>query len=280
MATTRIQRFGLITFFVLLLLVILVTKEPWRKAPGNAAGALSGAEGPLVELLWAGLETAHPSSPFTDSILRYRGFDLAYNESHEQATWVAYVLTGQEVAEGRVPRSNDFRPDPSLPMGSAALDDYRGSGFDRGHLAPAADMKWDSLAMSESFLLSNMSPQEPAFNQGIWRKLEEQVRRWALEKDSIYVISGPVLAQVKGHIGENQVSIPEYYFKVLVDLSPPDHSFIAFLLPNEKAVGTLDQYAISVDSLEVFSGIDFFARAPQQELIQWLEARYDLTHWN
>jgi endonuclease G len=280
MATTRIQRFGLITFFVLLVLVILVTNEPWRKAPGKAAGALSGAESPLVELRWAGLESAHPSSPFADSILRYKGFDLAYNESHEQATWVAYVLTRQEVAEGRLSRSNDFRPDRSLPMGSAALDDYRGSGFDRGHLAPAADMKWDSLAMSESFLMSNMSPQEPAFNQGIWRKLEEQVRRWALEKDSIYVISGPVLAQVKGHIGENQVSIPGYYFKVLVDLSPPDHSFIAFLLPNERAGGTLDQYAVSVDSLEVFSGIDFFARAPQQELIQWLEARYDLTQWN
>jgi endonuclease G len=193
---------------------------------------------------------------------------------------VAYVLTRSEIESGTWPRSDNFRPDTAILTGSASLADYRGSGFDRGHLAPAGDMKWSKEAMSESFLMSNMSPQAAAFNRGIWRELEEQVRQWALEKDSIFVITGPVLTGIGESIGQNQVGIPPYYFKVLVDLSPPDHSFIAFLLPNERSDLDLMDYAITVDSLENFTGYDFFARAPDQEIIEWLENHINLHSWN
>jgi endonuclease G len=140
-------------------------------------------------------------------------------------------------------------------------------------------MKWSRQAMSESFLLSNMSPQEGSFNRGIWKRLEEQVREWAIEKDSIYVISGPVFRDIRDTIGENKVGVPGYYFKVLADLSPPGHSMIAFLLPNEGSRAELNRFAISVDSLESFTGYDFFAAAPDQEVISWLEAHPDPSSW-
>jgi endonuclease G len=226
------------------------------------------------------LTAGYPHTSTTDTIRSYTGFDLGYNEQFEQAAWVAYVITRQEVESGHVERTDDFRPDDLIASGTAELKDYRGSGFDRGHLAPAGDMKWDEMAMSESFFLSNMSPQTPSFNRGIWRRLEEQVRSWAVEKDSLYVITGPVLQNIDSFIGENQVGVPAFYFKVLVDLSPPDHTFVAFLLPNTGLSGELSNFAISVDSLERVTGYDFFAMAPDQEIIEWLEGEVDLDSWN
>ena len=126
------------------------------------------------------------------TVTRYAGFMLKYNEQYEQAEWVAYQLTAAEVL-GTLERTNNFKADPNIETESAALRDYRGSGFDRGHLAPAADMKWSTAAMSESFLMSNMSPQRPGFNRGIWKKLEGLVRRWAEENEEIYVVTGPIL---------------------------------------------------------------------------------------
>jgi len=278
MAMSKNQRFGLITFIILLILAILVTMEPWNKKPKGLETALADAPPPLIAIQWENLSDGYPGTNLTDTIRSYKGFDLGYNEAGEQASWVVYVLTKDEVVDGSVSRSDNFRADKSISSGSASLADYRGSGYDRGHLAPAGDMKWDKEAMSQSFLMSNMSPQAPSFNRGIWKKLEEEVRSLAMERDSIYVVTGPVLHTVKSSIGKNEVGIPSYYFKVVVDLSPPDYGMIAFLLPNEKSGEELSSYAISVDSLEAFTGYNFFHSAPDQEIIDWLEKRPELFH--
>ena len=281
MQISKNQRFGLITFFVLLLAAYLVTTEPWKNKSRQLQTSMNPETPPMeITIAWDHLATGYPLAITADTIMSYEGFDLAYNEQYEQAAWVAYVLTREEIESGNIGRTDNFRPDPNLLEGSASLADYRGSGFDRGHLAPAGDMKWDTQAMSESFLMSNMSPQAPAFNRGIWRKLETEVRNWALKKDSLYVITGPVLSPIDSLIGENQVGIPPYYFKVLVDLSPPDHSFIAFLLPNTGSSDSLLRFAITVDSLEKVTGYDFFATAPDQDIVNWLEKEIDLTSWN
>ena len=276
MTMSKQHRFGLITFFILAILAILVTIEPWKKYTRSAQTALGEAPPPSISINWENLASAYPETSLADTILSYKGFDLGYNEASEQATWVVYILTRDELESGSISRTNNFRSDKSLASGSAALADYRGSGYDRGHMAPAGDMKWDQEAMSQSFLLSNMSPQTPSFNRGIWKKLEEQVRQWALDKDSLYVITGPVLTRVESTIGENAVGVPAYYFKVIVDLSPPGHGMIAFLLPNERSGQDLYSYAISVDSLESITGYDFFAMAPDQDIIEWLEKHPDL----
>jgi endonuclease G len=278
---TKNQRFGLIVFIFLIIAAILVTMEPWKRSGTALRGALVADVPPAsLSIRWDNLASGYPLTHTSDTILKYTGFDLGYNEQFEQAAWVAYVLSREEIESGTVDRTDNFREDTSISTGSAAPADYRGSGFDRGHLAPAGDMKWDELAMSQSFLMSNMSPQTPAFNRGIWRRLETKVRDWAVEKDSIYVITGPLFSPKDSLIGENGVGIPGFYFKVLVDLSPPDHDMIAFLLPNSGSSEELMTFSITVDSLEQLSAYDFFGGAPDQELIRWLEARIEPGNWN
>lgn len=281
MRLTKNQRFGLIVFLVLLVLAWLVTQEPWKRySPQLGASALPAGPPANIRIAWEDLGTGYPQTSTTDTICSYAGFDLGYNEQYEQAAWVAYELTRSEVESALFERTENFRSDPAIGTGSSDPADYRGSGFDRGHLAPAADMAWDGMAMSESFLMSNMSPQEPSFNRGVWRRLEEQVRQWAVEKERLYIITGPVLEGIDSLIGSNGVGVPRSYFKVLVDLSPPDHSMIAFLIPNQGSSEGLDHFVLAVDSLERLTGYDFFAVAPDQEVIEWLERQADLSTWN
>jgi endonuclease G, mitochondrial len=280
MSMTKNQRFGLIVFIILIIASILVTTEPWKRSSATVGSAVGRGTPPAnIRILWPELSAGYPSTATTDTVLSYIGFDLGYNEQFEQAAWVAYVLTREETESGEVGRTEDFRADTSVRTGSATPADYRGSGFDRGHLAPAGDMTWDQEAMSQSFLMTNMSPQRPGFNRGVWRRLETAVRNWAAEKDSIYVITGPLFSASDSLIGENGVGVPEHYFKVLVDLSPPDYEMIAFLLPNDSSSDDLLHFAISVDSLEQYSGYDFFASAPDQEVVEWLEGHVYPDHW-
>lgn len=279
MQLSKNQWFGLITFVVLLLASYLVTVEPWKKSSSSLVGNREGGPPIPIFIRWERLDAGYPATHTTDTILSYSAFDLGYSEKYEQAAWVAYVLTREEVLTNIVERNDHFRPDSLIRTGSADLSDYRGSGYDRGHMVPAGDLNWSERAMDESFLLSNMSPQDPSFNRGIWRRLEEKVRQWAIEKDSLYVITGPVLNSMEEVIGENEVGVPEYYFKVLVDLSPPDHEMAAFLLPNRGSSSDPAQYAISVDSLESVTGYDFFAYAPDQHIIEWLEATLMTENW-
>lgn len=280
MSMTKKQRFGLIVFIILVIASILVTMEPWKRAGSGLTSVLDADVPPAsLDIRWSTLASGYPRAYTSDTILTYTGFDLGYNEQFEQAAWVVYVLTREEVESGTVERTDNFRADTSISTGSASPADYRGSGYDRGHLAPAGDMTWDELAMSQSFLMSNMSPQTPEFNRGIWRRLETEVRKWAVEKDSIYVVTGPLFSPGDSLIGENGVGVPGYYFKVLVDLSPPQHDMIAFLLPNSASTEELGNFAISVDSLERLSAYDFFAGAPDQDVIQWLEGRIEPGNW-
>jgi len=182
-------------------------------------------------------------------------YDLVYNEIHEQAKWVFYKLDSSRI-NGPISRTDKFKIDPLIETGSANHNDYRGSGFDRGHLAPAGDMTWSLQAMNESFYYSNMSPQVPSFNRGIWRKLESKVRSWVTDFDSIYVTTGPVLELNLSSIGEG-VSIPKYFYKSLVGFRDSSAISIAFFLPNEGSRKELQEFVISVDSLENMTGIDF-----------------------
>ena len=143
-------------------------------------------------------------------IVKHKYYTLSYNEVYEQANWVHYKLYPAFLG-GSTPRTDSFKPDPLVSTKSAQLSDYKGSGYDRGHLAPAADMKYNSVAMSESFYMSNMSPQNPSFNRGIWKRLESLVRGWG-EKFEIYVSTAGVLGSNNlGAIGKNRVTIPSEY---------------------------------------------------------------------
>lgn len=206
------------------------------------------------------------------------GYTLSYNEEHEQASWVAYELTAGEL-RGIIARTDNFRADPSVSTGSASLADYRGSKKDRGHLAPAADMKWSREVMSESFFMSNMSPQEPGFNRGIWKKLEGKVRDWATSNGSVFVATGGILTGELPTIGRNQVSVPRFYYKVILDYADPEQKGIGFILPNKKSDKDLMSYAVSIDRVESRTGIDFFASLPDDVEAQ-LESSINIALWS
>jgi len=204
-----------------------------------------------------------------DKIITHTGYSFVYNETHEQANWIAYDLTAEETNK-LFERTDKFISDPKVKTGTASDKDYEGSGYDRGHLAPASDMGWSSTAMAESFYYSNMSPQTPGFNRGIWKKLEELVRTWAVENNTVYVVTGPVLTNGLQTIGPNKVSVPNYYYKVILDYSEPNIKGIGFILPNIGSKEQLQYYAVSIDSVEALTGINFFPLLPddQEELIE------------
>lgn len=206
-------------------------------------------------------------------IRRFGNYVICYRESYEQAEWAAYCLESSEL-EKNASRGNDFRPDPEITTGSASLADYKKSGYDRGHLAPAADFSFSEEAMSESFYLSNMSPQAPGLNREIWQYLEGQVRTWAKKYGRVYVVTGPVLekpADQYDSIGANKVSVPEYYYKVILaplceneeDAAEPEIcreiKAVGFILPNQKCPDTFWDYAVTVDEVERRTGLDFYA---------------------
>ena len=165
-----------------------------------------------------------------------------------------------------------------VKTGSAELEDYHDSDYDRGHLCPAGDMSFSEIAMSETFYMSNMSPQIAGCNRGMWLQLEDHVRSWANAFDSLYVITGGVLTSNNGSIGINQVTVPKYYYKVILDYKQPEIKMIAFLIPNADVHGSLESYAVTVDSVEQVTGIDFFPEVPDN-IEKRLESSKDIGAW-
>ncbi len=195
-------------------------------------------------------------------LVQHTAYTLLYNEDREQADWVAYKLLKSNLASGKAERSNQFITDPMVKSGSATNADYAKSGYDRGHLAPAADMQQSELTMKESFYYSNMSPQKPEFNRGIWKKLEEKVRDWAMNYDTLYVVTGPVFISTITEIGPDKVDVPSHYFKALMTIKTGKVFTTGFLLPNKGSNEPLVKYEITIDSLEKVTGIDFYYQLP------------------
>lgn len=208
----------------------------------------------------------------TGDLLCRTGYALAHNPEHKTPDWVAEHLTREKASAVRA-RSNDFQPDPDLEPGQRAeLADYKNSGYDRGHMAPAGDMRWDKEAMSESFFLSNMSPQiGPGMNRGIWKNLEEKVRAWAVERGELYVYTGPIYADgstIKT-IGSDHVAVPTHFYKIVFD--PVRIEAIAFILPNQALkANDLPNYIVSIDEVQTRTGLNFLSSidGPVQKLVE------------
>jgi len=186
--------------------------------------------------------------------VQHEYYELSYVEEYEQPEWTFYMLCKDCL--GAAERKNNFRTDPSVKTTSALLSDYKGSGYDRGHLVPAGDMTLNELAMSESFYMSNMSPQSPSFNRGIWRKLESQIRDWSNEYDTIYVATGPIINFGYSTIGSNKVAVPQYYYKVIYFKNL--QKMVAYILPNEGSKSDISTFQVTVDEVERKTKIDFF----------------------
>lgn len=277
--------FKLVILFLLVLLGIHVyktylTDENWDDTQNqiediiDARDSLDNEEKAPVERL----DDFLPRSA-KDNIIRHEFFTLSYSEKDEQAKWVAYELNRRQVNSFISDRTDNFREDDKIKSGSARLSDYRGSGYDRGHLVPAGDMVFSEIAMSESFLLSNISPQKKSFNRGIWKELEQQTRDWVRANEHLYIVTGPVLWKREStKIGDSRVSVPKAYYKALLDLREPKQKAVAFLIPHDKQTARLEEFAMSIDDLELETGIDFFPSLPNEQESE-IEANFNPYAW-
>jgi endonuclease G len=236
-------------------------------------------------------KTGLPKLVAGDEVVYHSAYALVYSEPYEQAKWVAHIIL-PDVVNGNEGRSNDFRPDDKIKTGSAIEADYflktilpdssfkyDGFGYDRGHLAPSADFRYSKKALSESYLYSNMSPQLAKLNRGRWAEMEDVVRQYVVRnKVQVYVVTAPVLKPGLKKIerGVNKLSIPEQYCKVVLD--PVNHRAIGFIMPNADCEYPVMSYAVSIDSAEVITGIDFFYNLPDEEE-NLLEKQIDRDKW-
>lgn len=210
---------------------------------------------------------------------QHLGYITSYNHIHHQPNWVAYTLTPQKL-NGVAERTNKFMPDPLIHPETCNTKDYTKSGFDRGHLAPAADMTWSLDAMKESFYMSNITPQKPQFNRGVWKTLEEQVRNWARNSKSLFIVTGPILKGNLTHkIGKTHlITVPNLFFKAIADTSHSGNG-IAFVIQNEGSSLPLSHFVITIDSLEKLTGRNFYQNIPQKKQIN-IEKKSNLKYWN
>lgn len=217
-----------------------------------------------------------------EQIVVHTGYRLSFNRETLCPNWVAWELTANET-EGNVQRSNDFRPDEMLPYRyQVTTDDYKHSGYDRGHMCPSADMKWSSTAQSECFFMSNICPQTHALNARGWEKVERACRRWAKREGKVYIVCGPIFndSRKQLYIGKSvKIRVPNAFFKVVLSLKKGEEKAIGFYFTNRDGKQNMGDATKTVDEIEKITGIDFFPQL-NDALEQRVEAQNNLSLWH
>lgn len=244
-----------------------------QAAPEPVSAGHSSDRAVSGNMEWAEVTDSRPQQ-----IIRHTGYTLSYHPEWHVPNWVAWVLTADEVT-GEEERSNHFRPDPLVQGDPIVTKDYSNSGYDRGHMAPAADMKWSEQAMRESFYMTNMCPQNHSCNAGDWKDLEEMERDLAQRYDSIFIVCGPIVKDPLHTIGtERKIVVPEAFFKAFLRYTGKRWTAIAFRLPNTSGNRPLMTYMLPVDSVEKETAIDLFYLLPDS-IETAIESDYTVSDW-
>lgn len=217
-----------------------------------------------------------------DEVITHAGHMLVYSEKHEQPKWTAHIAT-PDLITGNLARIDSFLPDPLVNTGTAVTADYWNSGYDRGHLVPSADMRWNYDALKATYYYSNISPQVPELNRETWADLEDWGRRYVnFSKRRVFVVTGPVLRDglptMQKADRKNEVSIPEMFWKVIADLDGDQPKAIAFVMRNMKLDGPPISFAVPVDSVEKLTGYDFLSSLDDAVEAK-VEAARELKDW-
>ncbi len=226
-----------------------------------------------------------------EELVCYSAMCLVFSDEYRLAKWVVHILS-TDIIDGRVSRTNDFRPDPKIPNTGVEADyflkfeqedgtfKYDGFGYDRGHLAPSADFRWSEKALSESYYYSNITPQTAEFNRQKWAEIEDFLRSYIFNNpgNDLFVITAPVLKEglPVQERGVNKLPIPELHYKIAVDFERKIG--VAFLVPQENLIYPIDWYAVTIDSIENLTGINFFANLSDEDE-KLIESVYDLSLW-
>lgn len=220
------------------------------------------AEQPADEWTVQQMEIPVMSAKKQGQVIHRTGYTLAYDAKTRTPQWVAWELTKKET-QGNEERSNDFQPDPDVKGAKVVTKDYSHSGYDRGHMAPAADMKWSKKAMMESFYMSNICPQDHNLNTSDWSELENKSRQWARRFGKVYIVCGPIYNGKRNeYIGDHRVKVPDAFFKVVLINEKKKQCAMGFYFENEAGERKLQEYLVPVDRLEQLTGMDFFSALP------------------
>ncbi len=213
----------------------------------------------------------------SNQIVQHDYYTLSYKEEYEEAEWVAYYL------KPNYTRNHFDRPffieDSKVKTQSADWRNYKNSGYDKGHLCPAGDMAFSKNAYDDTFFTSNISPQLHHFNDGVWNRLEQKVRYWSSKYNGIYVVTGGVLTQNLKTIGKEKVAVPNYFYKVLLNISNGKSKMLAFLVPHQESEEPLYEFVVSVDKVEQMTGVDFFPKL-DDGIENQLEKSSDYKGWS
>ncbi len=222
-------------------------------------------------------ETVMMPQGMSDNVVKYKGFTVHFNKNLHIPNCVVYEITANE-ARGRREREGDFERDKNV-SGCPNWWDYRDSGYDRGHMAPAGDMKWDEQAMNETFYLTNICPQDNELNAGMWNDIELKIREWAKRDKSLIVITGPIVDKNPETIGQDMdIAVPDAFFKVILSPKTTPMKAIAFICPNRACGGSLKKYMVSVDEVEKRTGMNFFNVLPDDQE-ERLESTCNPNQW-
>ncbi len=233
----------------------------------------SAASGDLTEVVI-------PSGT-TNQTVHHKAITIYFNKDYRIPNCVSYELTSTIVAQCDAPgaekRSNyKFEPDPDVAS-SPVHSDYSGTGYDRGHMAPANDFKWNPTTMAECFYMTNMCPQNHELNNGAWKKIENYVHNWAKKFGRLIVVTGPVLTKGMAMTGrKSNIAVPTKFFKVV--LAPDQQQAVAFVYDNAESRTGIRRHVTTVDAVEQMTGLDFFSALPDN-VESTVEATSDLDKW-
>lgn len=203
-----------------------------------------------------------PQTEKEGQIIQRTGYTLFYDNRNKTPHWVAWELTKEET-RGNVERTNRFEADPDVIGSKVEYRDYTGSGYDRGHMAPAGDMKWSKKAMEESFYMSNICPQDHDLNTNDWNDLENKCREWARRYGKVYIVCGPIYTGERNeYIGTRRVKVPDAFFKAVLVHTDRKQCALGFIFENEAGERPLEKYLVPVDKIEKVTGLDLFAALP------------------
>lgn len=258
---------------LMLLIVAALIYFGYRTMTGETKNNKGYVSFPTGDLTYV---ATRPDTP--ETMVRYKGMDISFNPRMHIPNWVSWELTADET-EGAEPRYNKFSCDENVP-GCPDHYDYNYSGYDRGHMAPAGDMKWDQQAMRETFYMTNICPQVKSFNTGTWKRLEDKCRVWARADSAIVIVCGPVLTDsITEFIGDSRVAVPKRFFKVIAAPYAKPPRGIGFIMANGKVHGGMQSAAVSIDEVERITGHDFFSSLPD-DIEADIESQNDFHYWS
>lgn len=224
------------------------------------------------------IEIPAPIKDVGEVLMMRTSYTVSYNPSLKIPNWVAWHLTAEH-DDGGIKRFGGYVEDEEVPAPRATNEDYKNTEWTHGHMCPAGDNKWDSIAMRESNLLTNICPQHRSLNSGLWNKIEQDCRKWAKRYGDVYIVCGPVLLNREHEtIGENKVVVPEAFFKVILCLQGEPKA-IGFVIRNNEGTKKKDQFINTVDDVERITGMDFFPALPD-DIEEKVESFADISQWN